>query len=196
MKAFGTKSVKLTSGYLFDKQELNRKITVDAVYDRFYETGRMEAFKFNYKEGDEKRPHYFWDSDVAKWMEGAAYILAEHPDAELERKVDELVADIKAHQEPDGYFNIYYTVVEPGQRFTNRDRHELYCAGHLMEAAVALDEYLGKRDLLDCMEKYADLIKKIFIDEKCAKTSHKGKRQKQSFYPPLFSAGYNKRRYP
>ena len=128
----------------------------------------MEAFKFAWKEGDPKQPHYFWDSDVAKWMEGAAYILAEHPDAELEKKVDEIVDDIKAHQEPDGYFNIYYTVVEPGQRFTNRDRHELYCAGHLMEAAVALDEYLGKRDLLDCMEKYADLIKKIFIDEKSA----------------------------
>lgn len=168
MKTFGSKAVKLTAGYLFDKQELNRKITVNAVYDRFNETGRMEAFKFAWKEGEPKQPHYFWDSDVAKWVEGAAYILAEHPDAELERKVDEIVADVKAHQEPDGYFNIYYTVVEPGQRFTNRDRHELYCAGHLMEAAVALDEYLGKRDLLDCMEKYADLIKKVFIDEKSA----------------------------
>ncbi len=168
MKSFDRSQVKLTGGYLFDKQELNRKITVDAVYDRFSETGRIGAFKFDWQEGDEKKPHVFWDSDVAKWMEGAAYILADHPNAELEARIDEIVSDIKAHQHPDGYFNIYFTVVEPGQRFKNRDRHELYCAGHLMEAAVALDACLGKGELLEIMDKYADCIKREFIDKKTA----------------------------
>ena len=168
MKMFDKASVKLTGGYLFEKQEMNRETTVHAVYDRFFETGRIEAFKFNWREGEDKQPHIFWDSDVAKWMEGAAYILADHPDKELEKKVDDLIADVKRNQQDDGYFNIYYTVVEPENRFANRDRHELYCAGHLMEAAVALDRYLGKGDLLDCMEKYADCISRAFIEEKTA----------------------------
>lgn len=168
MKTFYRDRVKLTSGYLFEKQELNRKITVNAVYDRFDETGRMKAFDFDYKEGDEIKPHIFWDSDVAKWMEGAAYILADEKNDDLSAKVDALVEKIKKHQGEDGYFNIYFTVVEPGKRFTDRDKHELYCAGHLMEAAVAISQCLGKNDLLDCMEKYADYINKVFIEEKSA----------------------------
>ena len=168
MKNYTRKSVTLTGGYLFEKQELNRKITVNSVYDRFKETGRIDAFRFEYKEGDEIVPHVFWDSDVAKWMEGAAYILAEHKDAELEAKVDELVALIKKNQCEDGYFNIYFTVVEPAERFKKRSKHELYCAGHLMEAAVAISECLGKRDMLECMERYADYIYKVFVEERSA----------------------------
>lgn len=169
MKTIGYTKVDLTGGYLFEKQELNRTTTINAVYDRFYETGRIDAFRFAWKEGDDKQPHYFWDSDVAKWMEGAAYILAKHKDADLEKKVDTIVSLIKKNQGEDGYFNIYFTVVKPEDRFTNRDWHELYCAGHLMEAAVAVAEATGKTDLLDCMEKYADYIRKVFMEEKSAK---------------------------
>lgn len=165
MLIFSRDKVKLTFGYLFEKQELNRKITVNAVYDRFKETGRIDAFRFEYKDGDEIVPHIFWDSDVAKWMEGAAYILAEHKDVNLEAKVDELVALIKKNQCEDGYFNIHFTLVEPELRFKKRSRHELYCAGHLMEAAVAISECLGKKDMLECMEKYADYIYKVFVEE-------------------------------
>ena len=170
MKNFNYDRVTLKSGYLFEKQELNRKITVNSVYDRFADTGRFEAFKFSYVEGGDKpRPHFFWDSDVAKWVEGAAYILSKHDDPELEAKVDEIIEDIKKNQGEDGYFNIYFTVIDPNGRFTDRDKHELYCAGHLMEAAVAYSEAKGKNDLLDCMEKYADYIYRVFIEEKTAK---------------------------
>lgn len=106
MKMFSYDKVDLTSGYLFEKQELNRKITINAVYDRFAETGRIAAFDFSYREGDAIQPHYFWDSDVAKWIEGAAYILKKHPDKGLERRVDEIVDRIEAYQGEDGYFNI------------------------------------------------------------------------------------------
>ena len=169
MKTFYRDHVKLTSGYLYEKQQLNQDVTVNAVYDRFYDTGRIGAFKFNYVEGGEAlKPHIFWDSDVAKWMEGAIYTLADRDDPELEARIDDLVEDIKKNQDENGYFNIYFTVVEPENRFTNRDKHELYCAGHLMEAAVAYSEVKGKRDLLDCMEKYADHIYKVFIEDKSA----------------------------
>ncbi len=169
MKTIYYDKVKLTSGYLFDKQELNQNTTINAVYDRFYETGRIGAFNFDYKEGDEIKPHIFWDSDVAKWMEGVAYIIRNHPSPELEAKVDALVENIKKNQCEDGYFNIYFTVCEPEERFTHRGKHELYCAGHLMEAAVAYAETTGKTDFLHCMEKYADLINRVFVEEKSAK---------------------------
>ena len=75
MKTLSFSDVTLTCGYLFDKQELNRKITINAVHDRFDETGRFAAFRCDYRAGEEKKPHVFWDSDVAKWMEGVCYSL-------------------------------------------------------------------------------------------------------------------------
>lgn len=168
MRAIPFTKVTLGSGFVRSKKELNERVTLNAVYDRFDESGRFRAFDFTWKEGDPEMPHFFWDSDVAKWMEGAAYALADHPDEALKSRVDTLIDKIIAHQCEDGYFNIHFTVVEPEKRFTNRDWHELYCAGHLMEAAVAYAEATGDERFLKAMENYALLIKKVFIDEKSA----------------------------
>lgn len=167
MRNFSYKEVELVSGYLKNKQELNETVTINAVYDRFEETGRIKAFNCDWKEGDEQKPHHFWDSDVAKWMEGAAYILARRRDDELERRVESLIDCIEANQGEDGYFNIYYTVCA-GERFTNRNDHELYCAGHLFEAAVAYAQATGRERFLKLMEKYAHYIYKVFVLEKSA----------------------------
>jgi DUF1680 family protein len=91
-------------------EDLNSKITVNAVYDRFYETGRIDAFRFDWKEGEDKQPHFFWDSDVAKWMEGAAYILSREDRPDLEEKIEEIVDLIEKNQCEDGYFNIYFKI--------------------------------------------------------------------------------------
>lgn len=168
MKLIPHNQVTLKNGFFFDKQELNRKTTINAVYDRFTETGRIGSFKHGYPEKDPIRPHYFWDSDVAKWMEGAAYILHNAPDPDLEARVDEIVEDIAANQHEDGYFNIFFTVVQPENRWANRDWHELYCAGHLMEAAVAYAAATGKTKLLSCMERYADYIARVFMEDHSA----------------------------
>ncbi|MBQ9150800.1 MAG: glycoside hydrolase family 127 protein [Clostridia bacterium] len=168
MKLIPYHQVALRGGYLFEKQELNTSTTIHAVYDRFHETGRITAFKFGFPEKDPVQPHFFWDSDVAKWMEGAAYILRREPHPDLEAKVDEIVDDIEKNQCEDGYFNIFFTVVQPENRWANRDWHELYCAGHLMEAAVAYAEATGKTKFLTCMEKYADYIAKVFMEEHSA----------------------------
>ena len=165
MKLIPYNQVTLRGGYLYEKQELNTKVTIPAVYDRFFETGRITAFKFGYPDKDPVKPHFFWDSDVAKWMEGAAYVLQRESDPALEAKVDEIVDDIEKNQGEDGYFNIFFTVVQPENRWKCRDWHELYCAGHLMEAAVAYAEATGKTKLLSCMEKYADYINRVFIVE-------------------------------
>ncbi|MBQ7384134.1 MAG: glycoside hydrolase family 127 protein [Clostridia bacterium] len=180
MKTFSYKNVRLSSDYLFEKQELNRKITIDAVYDRFVETGRISAFDFNYDPTDPStvKPHFYWDSDVAKWIEGVAYILRHHPEMhELEEKAYAIIARIKEHQEENGYFNLYFLMVEPENKFTNRGAHELYCAGHLIEAAVAYAESTGKTTLLECMERYAEHIYQVFVVDKSAKFNTPGHQE-------------------
>lgn len=168
------RNVTLESGFLHEKQELNKNVTIDAVYNVFHETGRIDAFKCDWKEGMDKKPHFFWDSDVVKWMEGAAYILQKEDNPSLMAKVESLIDDIEKNQDDDGYFNIYFTVCEPGKRFTNRHMHELYCAGHLFEAAVAYYEATGRDRFLKLAEKYADCIYKVFVEEKSALFSTPG----------------------
>ena len=165
MKNIDFTSVTLTSGYWLSKENLNREATIRAVYEQFEKTGRIQALNCDWREGQENRPHVFWDSDVAKWIEGAAYILAKHPNAELETQIDSLIEKIRSNQCNDGYFNTYFISVEPAKRFFDRDAHELYCAGHLIEAAIACDK-IGKPALLECMEKYIAYIYKIFTENR------------------------------
>lgn len=108
----------------------------------------------------------FQDSDVAKWLEGAAYSLAQNPDAALESRCDEIIELIGQAQQADGYLNTYFTVKEPDKRWTNlHEAHELYCAGHMIEAAVAYAECTGKSRLLEIMCGMADHIYQHFIEE-------------------------------
>lgn len=108
----------------------------------------------------------FQDSDVAKWLEGAAYSLAQNPDAQLEKRCDEIIELIGQAQQEDGYLNTYFTVKEPDKRWTNlQEAHELYCAGHMIEAAVAYAECTGKRRLLEIMCGMADHIYRRFVKD-------------------------------
>ena len=108
----------------------------------------------------------FQDSDVAKWLEGAAYSLAQNPDEALESRCDEIIELIGRAQQKDGYLNTYFTVKEPEKRWTNlHEAHELYCAGHMIEAAVAYAECTGKSRLLEIMCDMADHIYQHFIEE-------------------------------
>lgn len=169
INALSHDKIKLTSGFWKEKQTMVRKTTIMNVYKRFKETGRFDAFKMNWKEGEPNKPHIFWDSDVAKWLESVAYLTKESPEPELEAIVDEVVDDIERGQMEDGYFNIYYELFEPNNRFTARGNHELYCAGHLIEAAIAYDDATGKHKFLNLMLKYAAYIEKVFkIDQSAA----------------------------
>lgn len=101
----------------------------------------------------------FQDSDVAKWLEGAAYSLIVKPDEKLEERMDAIIGIIEKAQQPDGYLNTYFTIKEPEHRWQNLEEcHELYCAGHMMEAAAAYYETTGKDRLLRVMERFADHI--------------------------------------
>lgn len=125
---------------------------------------------FRIAAGMEKGKFYgmvFQDSDVAKWLEAVAYSLVVHPDAELEKRADEVIETIEKAQQEDGYLNTYFTIKEPEHRWQNlQECHELYCAGHMMEAAVAYYDATGKDKLLKVMERMADHIDRRFGPDK------------------------------
>lgn len=159
---------KIHSGFWRFYSDLNRNSVVKSVYDRFQETGRFDALRCNWREGDPNKPHIYWDSDVVKWIEGVAYITKQAPAPELEALVDEMVEQIAANQRKDGYFNSYYLSTEPSGIFTKRDAHELYCIGHTIEAAIAYHNATGKDALLKVALKMADLVYQVFVQEQSA----------------------------
>jgi DUF1680 family protein len=155
--------VRVADRFWTPRIDVNREVTLRAEYKQLKETGRIDVFDLTWKEGMTPVPHQFWDSDVAKWVEAVAYSLADHPDPDLEALLDEVIAKIAGAQQPDGYLNTYFTLVKPQERFKHLSwSHELYSAGHLMEAAVAHFQATGKRTLLDVMTRYADYIDSYF----------------------------------
>jgi DUF1680 family protein len=105
----------------------------------------------------------FQDSDVGKWIEAVGHALRSQRDPGLEALVDETVEIMAQAQAPDGYLNTYFTLREPGRRWSNLwECHELYCAGHLLEGAIAYYQATGKRRFLDIMCRYVELIERTF----------------------------------
>ena len=155
--------VTLSDTFWAPRQEATRSVTLPIEIKHLRDTGRIDAFRLDWRPGMPDPPHVFWDSDVAKWVEAAAYSLATHPDPALAADLAEVIALIAGAQQPDGYLNVHFTVVEPEKRWTNlRDWHELYCAGHLIEAAVAHQQATGDNTLLAALSRYADYIGQEF----------------------------------
>ena len=169
MKNVTYNNITFKEGFWKNRYELNRDVSIKSVRDRFEDTARFEALRFTYEEG-KPAPHIFYDSDVAKWIEGVAYLVKSGNNCEEELKLcRELIESMKIHQREDGYLNSYFQQVAPDKVFTDRNLHELYCAGHLLEAAIAYDSATGEHDFLNIMRKYFDYIEKCFITEKTAK---------------------------
>ncbi|EEY83591.1 hypothetical protein HMPREF0103_1832 [Bacteroides sp. 2_1_33B] len=120
------------------------------------QTGRIRNFENAAKGEGEHSGIFFDDSDVYKALEGMAYSLINNPDPELEKKADEWIDKFAAAQQPDGYINTFYTLTGLDKRWTNMDKHEMYCAGHMIEAGVAYFQATGKRKLLDVCIRMTD----------------------------------------
>jgi len=120
------------------------------------QTGRIRNFENAAKGEGEHSGIFFDDSDVYKALEGMAYSLFNNPDPELEKKADEWIDKFAAAQQPDGYINTFYTLTGLDKRWTNMDKHEMYCAGHMIEAGVAYYQATGKRKLLDVCIRMTD----------------------------------------
>jgi len=169
------------------RMETNRLVTIPLGYEQCRKTGRLDAWKLDWKDGDPCRPHIFWDSDVAKWMEAAACSLYLHPDTELKENLNSVIDSMEKAQQPDGYLNSYFTAIEPANRWTNlRDRHELYCAGHLIEAAVAHFSATGDDRFINIIRKYADCIDSVFGDGAGQKRGYPGHEELELALVKLF----------
>ncbi len=174
MNPIPAKNVKLTDGLLAKKNKLVRDEVIPyqwkALNDEIPDADPSNAIEnFRIAAGESEGDFIgmvFQDSDVAKWLEAVAYQLSTNPDGKLEKLADELIELIERAQQDDGYLNTYYTVKEPEKKWSNlTDCHELYCAGHMLEAAVAYYQATGKRQLLDVMIRFVDLIDKKFGSE-------------------------------
>jgi len=135
----------------------------DAINDRIEDAESSHSLEnFKIAAGRSKGEFYgavFQDTDVAKWLEAVGFTLETCKDSELEKTADEVIDIIAEAQCEDGYINTYFTIKEPEKRWKDLCAgHELYTAGHLMEAAVAYYQGTGKTKFLNCMEKFADLI--------------------------------------
>lgn len=186
------RNISVNDGFWKSRIDTVSEISVYNVYKRFKETGRFDALNCSWKKGDANEPHIFWDSDIAKWIESVAFILEHKASPELESYVDEAVSSIATNQEECGYFNSCYQVHDK-PRWSDRTDHELYCAGHFVEAAVAYFRATGKRQLLDIMEKYLDYIYKIFITDASAAFITPGHEEIELALIKLFELTCNKK---
>lgn len=153
-------NVQFDGGVLAARLATNRTVSLMDQYEKCKSSGRIDALDLT-KQGIER--HHYWDSDVAKWVEAASYSLATHPDKRLEAKVNEVADLFVAAQQPDGYINSYFTAEAPKLRWTNlAEMHELYQAGHIMEAAVAHWRATGRREFLEAARRFADYIGEVF----------------------------------
>ena len=156
--------VTLTGGFWAGHLERNRTISLPHSLAMLEKAGNIANLKLAAAGGHTGyMGPLFIDSDLYKALEAISCSLASHPDPALEKRLDEIITLIAAAQRPDGYLNTFIQVNKPDQRFSNlRDEHELYCAGHLMEAAVAHFRATGKRTFLDVAIRLADYIDQQF----------------------------------
>ena len=187
--------VKFDDAFWAPRMEVNRSVTLQHIYKMLEETGRISAFDLNFeREVPSPIVLIFGDSDPAKWIEAASYSLATHPDPELEALVDGVADKVISAQQPDGYLNTHFITTQPDMKWKNlRDLHEMYCAGHLMEGAVAHFEATGKRKLLDALIRYADHIDQTFGPEPDKKPGYPGHPEIEMALVRLYHATGNRR---
>jgi len=158
-------AVDIQAGFWKDKQVTNRASSLPHGFAMLEDSGALDNLRIaaGLKTG-EHRGMRFQDSDVYKWVEAASYELAKAGDTALEQQVDLAIDLIEAAQQENGYINSYYQIkFKPADRWTRVDHdHELYCAGHLLEAAVAHHRATGSPRLLDIACRFADHIDSVF----------------------------------
>ena len=157
-------AVQVQDAFWSPRLEVNRTRTLDHVYKELELTGCIRNFDIAAGKAQGNFGGPWWaDSDVYKWIEGASYILALHPDARLESRVDELIAMIAAAQQKDGYLDTYVQLKLPDLKWKSLAfNHEMFCAGSLLEAAVAHNQATGKRSLLEIALRLADHLDSTF----------------------------------
>ena len=157
-------AVTFADGFWAERRRVNRDVSIPHMFGQLEATGAVENFRtISGRSAAENRGPVFRDSDLYKWMEAAAWELANEPDAGLEERLESVVDEIAAAQDADGYINTYFVGEHRDQRWTNlRDWHELYCAGHLIQAAIAHYRVTRRSSFLQVAARFADHIDRTF----------------------------------
>lgn len=196
------KAVTLKEGFFREYTKLVQEVVIpyqwEALNDRIPDAEKSHAINnFRIAAGEAEGEFgglVFQDSDLAKWLEAVGYSLASKPDSQLEAWADEVIELIEKAQQKDGYLNTFFTLKRPGERWTNLlECHELYCAGHMMEAAVAYYEATGKRKLLDVMCRFADHIDSVFGTEEGKLRGYDGHEEVELALVKLYKATGNEK---
>lgn len=202
MEAVSLKQVTIEDSFWAAREQIVAKTVVpyqwDALNDAIPGAEPSHTIEnFRIAAGDSDGEYYgmvFQDSDLAKWLETVGFVLAKHRDPKLEKIADDVIDLLGRAQQADGYLNTYYTVKKPSERWTNlRDNHELYCAGHFMEAAVAYYGATGKRKVLDIMCRYADYIATVFGDQSGQMRGYDGHPEVELALVKLYQATDNRK---
>jgi len=157
-------AISLTEGFWLRRQEINRQASLPHGYRKLEQSGNLVNLRLaaGLTQGS-YQGLLFMDSDVYKWLEAVAYEYDKIKGTEMEQQTEQTIDLLAAAQQKDGYLNSYYQVVEPRKRWADLDHgHELYCAGHLIQAAIAHHRMTGKSNLLDVAIRFADHIDNIF----------------------------------
>jgi len=160
--------VQINDEFWSKRQKINRDVSIHLQHEKLEQDHHIDNFRVagGVKKGVQIGEFYY-DSDLYKWLEATSYILHTHSDADLELKANEIVDLINKSQIEDGYINTFYSARFLQERFTNLYiMHELYCAGHLIQAAVAHNIATGKETLLNLAIKFADMLVKTFLGGK------------------------------
>jgi uncharacterized protein len=164
LKPIPLSNISLESGFWHSKYQINQNVTLLSQYELLEKTGRLDNFRR--VSGEIKKPYQgyvFNDSDVYKWVEAAAWSLAYKGEGELGIRINDVVSLIAKAQDRDGYLNTYFSLEKIRERWMNlQEKHELYCAGHLIQAAIAHHRVMGNYRLLNVALRLADHICRTF----------------------------------
>jgi len=164
------------TAYWENRLQLNKSVSIPTVLKTFEDTGRVRALTKELKEGEKQ--HIFWESDLAKWMEAVFLHLQKEADPDLLEFADSVIEKLINNQESDGYLNSYFSFYEPDNKFTNlKVRHELYCAGHLLESALEHLKLNPNSKFFAAMEKYIDHIAEVFGTDEGQKRGYPGHQE-------------------
>ncbi len=158
----GLKEVNLLKGgFWYRYEENNRSKSIPKLYELFESKGILDNFRRMYgKKRCERRGPWFTDSDIYKWMEAAGWCLAKYSDTTIKSQLEEAINTVLPAQAEDGYLNTYFT--DPKTRFTNPDAHEFYCAGHYIQAGIALCRAIDDDRILKSAIRFIDYLYNLF----------------------------------
>ena len=166
LRPLGAGRARITGGFWHLRQERNRADGLRAGHAQLEASGTLRNFRLVAgSEAGEASGMIFQDSDVYKWLEAVAFELGREEDAELRDMAREVTELIASAQQEDGYLNSVHTLRHTAQeRYTNLAwNHELYCYGHLIQAAVALSRSAGEDRLLEVALRIVEHLRPLFV---------------------------------